>query len=70
MALQQPYKVYFKGRHRIIHQVHHHPLSDMGMLASYYNINQALGIAVDIGRDGSYAISCCQVLASMNAPSI
>jgi Tfp pilus assembly protein PilN len=42
----------------------------MGILSSYYNINQAAGVTVDIAQDGSYTINCCQVITGNNQLTI
>jgi Tfp pilus assembly protein PilN len=42
----------------------------MGVLSSYYNINQAAGITVDIAQDGSYTINYCQVITDHNQLTI
>ena len=42
----------------------------MGILSSYYNINQAAGVTVDIAQDGSYTINCCQVITDRNQLTI
>jgi Tfp pilus assembly protein PilN len=58
MDLQQPHENSIQGNNGAFYKNHHHALI---MLEQYYHLNEAAGVSIVIGKDGTDSINACAV---------